>query len=65
MTAAVAAPDADDGPVEIDETRAALLAAAAEVFAEKGYEGARVAEIARRAGLTTGAILCRPNAVPK
>lgn len=31
-------------------------AAAAEVFAEKGYDGARVGEIARRAGLTTGAI---------
>ena len=39
-----------------DATRAALVAAAAEVFAEKGYEKAGVAEIARRAGLTTGAI---------
>jgi TetR/AcrR family transcriptional repressor of uid operon len=36
-----------------------LIAAAAEVFAEKGYEGAGVAEIARRAGLTTGAIYSR------
>ena len=33
--------------------------AAAEVFAEKGYEGAGVAEIARRAGFTTGAIYSR------
>src|SRR5215212_6175609 len=40
----------------IDATRDALVAAAAEVFAEKGYERAGVAEIARRAGLTTGAI---------
>ena len=39
-----------------DATRQALVAAAAEVFAEKGYEKAGVAEIARRAGLTTGAI---------
>jgi AcrR family transcriptional regulator len=39
-----------------DLNRDALVAAAAEVFAEKGYEKAGVAEIARRAGLTTGAI---------
>ncbi len=36
-----------------------LLAAAAEVFAERGYDRAGVAEIARRAGLTTGAIYSR------
>ena len=39
-----------------DSTRQRLLEAATEVFLEKGYEGTRVAEIARRAGLTTGAI---------
>lgn len=39
-----------------DSTRSRLLAAAAEVFAERGYDGTRVQEIARRAGLTTGAI---------
>jgi AcrR family transcriptional regulator len=39
-----------------DATRERLVRAAAEVFAEKGYEKAGVAEIARRAGLTTGAI---------
>ena len=33
-----------------------LIAAAIEVFAEQGYEGARVQDIARAAGLTTGAI---------
>ena len=36
--------------------RERILQAAAEVFAERGYEGARVQEIARRAGMTTGAI---------
>ncbi len=36
-----------------------LLDAAVEVFAEHGFEAARVAEIARRAGLTTGAIYAR------
>jgi AcrR family transcriptional regulator len=42
--------------VTAEETRGRLIAAAAEVFAEQGYEGARVGDIARRAGLTTGAI---------
>jgi AcrR family transcriptional regulator len=42
-----------------DDTTRRLVAAAAEVFAEKGYDGAGVAEIARRAGLTTGAIYSR------
>jgi AcrR family transcriptional regulator len=37
-------------------TRTRLLEAAAEVFGERGYDGTRVQEIARRAGLTTGAI---------
>src|SRR5436190_18754817 len=44
---------------EPDPIREKLIAAAAEVFAEKGYEGAGVQEIARRAGLTTGAIYGR------
>ena len=43
----------------IDLTRARLVEAAAAVFAEKGYDGAGVQEIARRAGLTTGAIYGR------
>jgi AcrR family transcriptional regulator len=42
-----------------DPLRERLVAAAAEVFAERGYERAGVAEIARRAGLTTGAIYSR------
>jgi AcrR family transcriptional regulator len=37
-------------------TRGRLLDAAADVFCERGYEGTTVAEVARRAGLTTGAI---------
>lgn len=42
-----------------DPTRDRLLVAAAEVFAEKGYDRAGVQEIARRAGFTTGAIYGR------
>jgi len=47
------------GSADLDPIAARLVAAAAEVFAEKGYDGAGVAEIARRAGLTTGAIYSR------
>src|SRR5262245_41141200 len=43
----------------LDPTTERLVLAAAEVFAEKGYEGAGVAEIARRAGFTTGGIYSR------
>ena len=42
-----------------DEIRAALVEAAAQVFAEEGYSGARVQSIAERAGLTTGAMYNR------
>jgi AcrR family transcriptional regulator len=45
--------------VETDPLRHRLVVAASEVFAEKGYAGAGVAEIARRAGVTTGAIYSR------
>lgn len=41
---------------ESRETRQALLRAAADVFAEKGLHGARLDEIAARAGVTKGAI---------
>ena len=37
-------------------TRARLERAALEVLADRGYDGTRIADIARRAGLTTGAI---------
>lgn len=43
-------------PAVSDSTRDRLLQAAVDVFAEVGYDGARVHEIATRAGLTTGAI---------
>lgn len=46
-------------PVGDDEIRAALVDAAAQVFAEEGYSGARVQSIAERAGLTTGAMYNR------
>jgi AcrR family transcriptional regulator len=39
-----------------EETRERLLDAAARVFEHKGYEGATIAQIAREAGLTSGAI---------
>lgn len=48
-----------DHDVVADELGSRLLAAAADVFAERGYDGAGVAEIARRAGVTTGAIYSR------
>ncbi|MEO7556620.1 MAG: helix-turn-helix domain-containing protein [Acidimicrobiales bacterium] len=50
---------ADAIPDDRDVTRDKLVSAAAEVFAEKGYDRAGVQEIARRAGLTTGAIYGR------
>src|SRR5436190_23575787 len=43
----------------VDLTRERLIDAAAKVFAERGYDRAGVQEIARRAGLTTGAIYGR------
>ena len=58
MTDMAPLPDADPTG-DTDPIREKLIAAAAEVFAEKGYEGAGVAEIARRAGYTTGAIYGR------
>ncbi len=54
MSAQTSVTDPDDDPLG-----SRLLAAATEVFAEEGYAGARVAEIARRAGVTTGAIYSR------
>jgi AcrR family transcriptional regulator len=51
--------DGRDGDRAPDDTSVRLIAAAAEVFAEKGYDRAGVQEIARRAGLTTGAIYGR------
>jgi AcrR family transcriptional regulator len=56
-TAATATATATTATTVLDTSvRDRLVAAAAEVFAERGYEGARVQEIVRRAGLSTGAI---------
>ena len=53
------APERASIPVVESETTRRLLRAAIGVFAEKGFESAGVAEIARRANLTTGAIYSR------
>lgn len=58
MTEAARLPSPETDEV-VDPIRAKLVAAAAAVFAEKGYDGAGVAQIARRAGYTTGAIYGR------
>jgi AcrR family transcriptional regulator len=42
--------------VAAEDTRAALLGAAAGVFARRGYDGASISEITSEAGLTSGAI---------
>ena len=44
---------------DVDDTTMRLLDAAAAAFVEHGYDGAGVSEIARRAGVTTGAIYAR------
>lgn len=68
MTLAFSAPERRarfvDDPLSVDptlltDTGERLIVAAAQVFAERGYDRAGVAEIARRAGLTTGAIYRR------
>jgi AcrR family transcriptional regulator len=48
-----------DADTTAEDLGARLLDAAARVFAERGYDRAGVAEIARRAGVTTGAIYSR------
>lgn len=48
-----------DADKKVDPLRDRLVDAAAEVFAEAGFEGARVQQIAERADLTTGAIYNR------
>ena len=46
-------------PGDLDETTRKLLDAAAAAFVEHGYERAAVSDIARRAGVTTGAVYPR------
>ena len=52
-------PGSTDGASRAQDTTERLLEAAVAAFAEHGFEAARVAQIARRAGLTTGAIYSR------
>jgi AcrR family transcriptional regulator len=46
-------------PVSDDPLRGQLLDAAARVFAAKGYSGAKIQDIVREAGLSTGAVYGR------
>lgn len=46
----------DEGKDETDRTRMRLLQAAGEIFAEAGYEGAKVREICRLAGANIAAV---------
>jgi TetR/AcrR family transcriptional regulator, cholesterol catabolism regulator len=43
-------------PILVRERRAALVRAAIDVFAEKGYHAARVADVARAAGIAPGTV---------
>lgn len=49
-------PDARVGDAQTADTRAALVTAARALFAERGYDGASVRAITRRAGSNLGAI---------
>ncbi|MYI56717.1 MAG: TetR/AcrR family transcriptional regulator [Acidimicrobiia bacterium] len=51
--------DGSDRRSKSDQTTQRLLDAAAEEFMEHGYEGSRISRIARRAGLTSGAVYAR------
>jgi AcrR family transcriptional regulator len=53
---AVPAPDNAPAPDELGE---ALLDAAATVFARRGFDGTRIGDIVRQAGLSTGAVYGR------
>ena len=52
-------PGSNDDSSRAQDTTERLLEAAVAAFAEHGFEATRVAQIARRAGLTTGAIYSR------
>ena len=43
-------------PVRVRERRAALVQAAVDVFADKGYHASRVADVAKAAGLSQGSV---------
>jgi AcrR family transcriptional regulator len=46
-------------PAESDELRERLLRAAAAVFARQGYDGTKIMDVVREAGLSTGAVYGR------
>jgi AcrR family transcriptional regulator len=52
-------PSAEPRPAALTERQRRVLAAAVEVFAERGYAGASTAEIAHRAGVAEGTIFKR------
>ena len=49
-------PDASPRPERGEATRSALVTAARELFAERGYAGVGTEEVVRRAGVTRGAL---------
>ena len=53
---AVLAESSVRNPVRVRERRAALVQAAVNVFAEKGYHASRVADVAKAAGLSQGSV---------
>lgn len=55
----MADPHESRGRRDVDETTRRLLEAAAAEFVEHGYDRAVVSDIARRAGVTTGAVYAR------
>lgn len=50
---------AGEAPSSSEEVREDLLDAAASVLSERGYDGTRIQEVVRRAGLSTGAVYGR------
>ena len=50
---------AAEEPIAVDPVRDRLIDAAASVFARDGYDGARIQDVVRAAGLTTGAVYGR------
>jgi len=58
-TAHVAEPDPASGAGTADPLRDQLLDAASRVFAREGYDGTKILDIVREAGLSTGAVYSR------
>lgn len=59
MTDVSAEPPDDAGSEPVDELRERLLAAAARMFAAKGYDGTKIMDVVRESGLSTGAVYGR------